>query len=236
MSANFSLVRKKDLTDNPTARVPVCLCLDTSGSMNSRDTENGNSRIDELQNGVDLFYRSIQDDEVAVYSAEICIVEFNSHAKCLIDFANINRQSERPKLTASGNTFMGEGVNLALDLLNQRKAEYKDAGVDYFQPWLVLMSDGDSNGDAAELARSIGRTVELVLNKRLTVFPIAIGKDADIELLSRYSPNRTPLRLKEMRFCEFFSWLSKSIVKTSQSTPGEKLFLDMDGVKGWAEL
>ena len=54
-------------------------------------------------------------------------------------------------LTANGNTPMGEGVRLALDLLDKRKQEYKDKGVDYYQPWLVLMSDGQPNGNVAIL-------------------------------------------------------------------------------------
>ena len=33
---------------------------------------------------------------------------------------------------------MGEGVTLALDLLKKRKQEYKDKGVDYYQPWLAF--------------------------------------------------------------------------------------------------
>lgn len=32
---------------------------------------------------------------------------------------------------------MGEGVNLALGLLEKRKQEYKDKGVDYYRPWLI---------------------------------------------------------------------------------------------------
>ena len=30
---DFNLLRKQDLVENPTARVPICLCLDTSFSM-----------------------------------------------------------------------------------------------------------------------------------------------------------------------------------------------------------
>lgn len=30
---NNMLIRIQDLVENPTARVPICLCLDTSGSM-----------------------------------------------------------------------------------------------------------------------------------------------------------------------------------------------------------
>jgi uncharacterized protein YegL len=42
--------------------------------------------------------------------------------------------------------------------------------------------------------------------------------------------------LQGLNFREFFAWLSKSVSKVSQSTPGDKIQLDTDGIKGWAEL
>ena len=71
---NNKLLRMEDLVNNPTARVPVCLCLDTSGSMDG-------DPIRELRAGVKLFYDAIRDDEVALYSAEICIVTFGGSAE-----------------------------------------------------------------------------------------------------------------------------------------------------------
>jgi uncharacterized protein YegL len=252
---NNMLVRIEDLVNNPTPRVPICLCLDTSGSMGAVTGEctptgetiyedgkewklvtGGTSRISELQNGIITFYDAIKDDEMAVYSAEICIVEFNNDANCLIDFANIERQEELPELAAHGNTSMGEGVNLALDLLDKRKSEYKEKGVDYYQPWLVLMTDGESNGSSSELSRAIERTKEMVEKKKLTVFPIGIGDEAGMETLKKFSPKRPPLKLQGLKFQEFFSWLSQSVSRTSQSIPGEKVQLDVEGIKGWGEL
>lgn len=229
MYNNNLLLRQEDLVNNPTARVPVCLCLDTSGSMNG-------SPIDELNEGVRLFYEAIREDETAMYSAEISIITFGGNAELVEDFANIDRQPEAPLLRAEGLTPMGEAVNLALDCLERRKQEYKDKGVDYYQPWLVLMTDGAPNGLASELTRAINRTVEMVNGKKLTVFPIGIGKDADMEVLKQFSPSRNPLKLQELKFREFFAWLSKSVSRTSQSTPGEKVPLDVDGIKGWGEL
>ncbi len=251
------LVRLQDLVNNPTARVPVCLCLDTSGSMGRivggevqqtgqqvyRDGQlwnvvtGGVSAIDELTEGVKTFYEELRSDEVAQYSAEVCIVTFGGTAPQLImDFANIERQAELPQLVADGDTPMGEAVNLALDCLEKRKNEYKEKGVDYYQPWLVLMTDGTPNGNAGELVRAIDRTVEMVNGKKLTIFPIGIGDEADMDTLAQFSPQRTPLRLKGMHFREFFQWLSQSVSRTSMSMPGEKIKLDMDGIKGWGEL
>ncbi|MDQ0153643.1 uncharacterized protein YegL [Moryella indoligenes] len=226
---NNLLVRLEDLVNNPTARVPVCLCLDTSGSM-------GGVPIDELNEGVRLFYEAIREDETALYSAEVSIVTFGGNAKCIVDFASLEVQPNAPTLTADGMTPMGEAVNMGLDLLEQRKDEYKDRGVDYYQPWLVLMTDGAPNGDSAELSRAINRTVDLVNQKKLTVFPIGIGSDADMDVLAQFSPKRPPLKLQGLKFREFFAWLSKSVSKTSQSTPGESVKLDVEGIKGWGEL
>ena len=226
---NNLLVRLEDLVNNPTARVPVCLCLDTSGSMSGMP-------IDELNEGVRLFYEAIREDETALYSAEVSIVTFGGSAQCIVDFASLEVQPNAPTLTADGMTPMGEAVNMGLDLLEQRKDEYKDRGVDYYQPWLVLMTDGAPNGDSAELSRAINRTVDLVNQKKLTVFPIGIGSDADMDILAQFSPKRPPLKLQGFKFREFFAWLSKSVSKTSQSTPGESVKLDVEGIKGWGEL
>ena len=252
---NNALLRIEDLVNNPTPRVPICLCLDTSASMGAvvgdyvatgetvfRDgrtwnvVTGGTSRISELQRGVEQFYTAIRQDEISVYSAEICIVTFDSKATCVADFANIERQPNVPVLTPNGDTAMGEGVNLALDLLEKRKQEYQNSGVDYYQPWLVIMTDGVPNGNPAEFERAAQRTSTLVNEKKLTVFPIGIGNEPDMSALNRFSPNRQALRLQGLKFNAFFEWLSKSVAKTSQSTPGEKITLDLEGIKGWAEL
>ena len=226
---NNLLVRLEDLVNNPTARVPVCLCLDTSGSMDGKP-------IQEFNEGVRLFYEAIREDETALYSAEISIVTFGGTATCVADFANLERNPDAPILKANGMTPMGEAVNLGLDLLERRKDEYKDRGVDYYQPWLVLMTDGEPNGDKDELQRAIERTVKMVDDKKLTIFPIGIGSSADMDVLAKFSPKRTPLKLKGLNFREFFAWLSKSVSKTSQSMPGEDVKLDFEGIKGWGEL
>ena len=250
-----NLLRIQDLVNNPTPRVPICLCLDTSGSMDAVEGDctptgetvfedgrvwnivtGGTTRIQELQKGIELFYEAIREDEIAVYSAEICIVTFDSTAKCILDFANIERQNDIPVLRASGDTAMGEGVNLALDLLEQRKQEYSDKGVDYYQPWLVLMTDGVPNGSAYELEQASDRIKEMTDKRKLTVFPIAIGAEADLSALARLSPKRAPLKLQGLKFREFFEWLSRSVSRTSQSTPGETIKLDLEGLKGWADL
>ncbi|MGB9687511.1 vWA domain-containing protein [Thermogutta sp.] len=221
------VVQIQDLLENPTHRVPIALCLDVSGSM-------AGEPIEELNRGVRLFLDSLREDPIARFSAEVAIVTFSDSAVLQLDFQSLDRIIEPPILSASGQTDLGGGVLLALMLLQNRKHQYQQAGVDYFQPWLVLMTDGqpttEEHPKAAEEVRKLER------EGRLVVFPIGIGPNADMAVLAMFSEKRRPLRLRGLNFREFFAWLSKSVVRVSQSRPGEKITLDLDGIKGWAEL
>ena len=120
----------KNLVSNPSARVPVCLCLDVSGSMDGLP-------IQELNEGVRQFYQAIKEDETALYAADICVITFGgTEPVCLRDFSGLDQQPEVPMLSAGGMTPMGEAINLGLDLLERRKEQFRSVGVDYFQPWL----------------------------------------------------------------------------------------------------
>ncbi|VVM68893.1 hypothetical protein PS631_01699 [Pseudomonas fluorescens] len=219
------ILSQEDLVDNPTARVPICLVLDVSGSMAGQP-------IQELQAGVQMFYEAIRADEVAQYAAEISIVTFGSQATREVDFMAIDRQ-DVPALVASGTTAMGQGVNLALDLLEVRKSDYQRAGVDYYQPWMVVMTDGEPTDDIRTASE---RILELSKAKKLTVFPIAIGAAANLDTLALLSPGRPPMRLKGLNFKEFFMWLSRSVSRVSQSTPGETVTLDVNGIAAWGQV
>ena len=216
----------EDLIKNPTARVPVVLCLDTSSSMEG-------DPIRELAEGVALFYGSIFDDEIARYSAEIGVVTFGyGGVRRAADFGPVEREPFLD-IQAGGSTPMGEAVCKALDMLEDRKREYQNAGVDYFQPWLVLMTDGRPNDDTRLAIRRIG---DIVQDRKLSVFPIGIGPYADMDTLRQFSPERDPLRLRGLEFRKFFEWLSASVQRVSASTPGQDVPLDTGSIKGWGTV
>ena len=224
--ANSMKLDDTDLIDNPTTRVPVVLCLDTSASMQGE-------KINELNLGVKRFFNAVKDDDIAKYSVELCIVTFNTIAKKILDFANIDRQVsafEHITLEAFGSTAMGAAVKLSLELLEDRKKEYQDKGVDYWQPWLVLMTDGQPTDSTEESSQMVS---EMVKNKKITIFPIGIGDGANMARLKQFSPKREPLKLKGLMLSEFFDWLGKSVKSTSQSAPGTAVKLPPIG---WAEL
>lgn len=217
-------IRQNDLITNPSARVAVCLVLDTSSSMRGKP-------IDELNKGVKLFIEAIQNDEIARYAAEVAIVTFGGVVNVHCDFQSIERL-EFTDLTTQGSTPMEEAVLKAIDLLDKRKEEYVSKGVDYYQPWMVIMTDGYPD---VEPKLSSEKTYQMAVNKKLSCFQIGIGEYADMKILAKFSP-RTPLRLKGLNFEGFFEWLSKSIQVVSHSTVGDEIALDTTTISSWGTL
>jgi len=234
-------LRRADLIENPTARVPICLVLDNSPSMSGEIekgslTEQTNPRpIDELNAGLKLFIKELQEHEIARYSAEVAVVTFSSKPVQLVDFDSIT-ETLLPDIIVEeiGGTCLGIAVDSALKLLDQRKREYKDAGVDYFQPWLVIITDGRPTDHSHLLVAP--KVADLVRSKKLTIFPIGVGTGCDLLDLEMFSPSRKPLRLKELRFREFFEWLSQSVTAVSESMPGETIKLPLDKIDSWGTL
>ena len=217
-----------DLVNNPATRVAICLCLDSSGSMDGE-------KLDELNRGIREFYTAIRNDRVALSSAELCVVSFGEDVRALNDFTTLDNQEDCQIAQAWGGTPMGEGVKLALQKLEERRQQYKNAGVEYYQPWLVIMGDGAPNYDSP-VDEASKETTDLESQKKLSVFSIGIGNDADMEVLSKFSKKRPALKLQGLKFSEFFEWLSASVAAVSRSQPDETVKLDIDGLKGWAEL
>ena len=252
------IIRIQDLLDNPDTHVPVCLCLDTSGSMMTTvggtltgrkkfidGTEydvvtGGITRLETLQKGIQLFYDAIYEDESARYAAEISIVTFDDEARVLTDFSRVEYNDVRepvPVLMTKDRTALGAGVNCALDRLEQRKQEYKDKGVDYYQPWLVIMTDGENNGSAQELDRARRRIHDLVKDNKLSVYPFIIGTDEGIGTLASLSPKQKPMKIEVTQMKGLFRWLGKSIANVSSGSLGtfKPITLDEFEVTGWDE-
>ena len=225
MNYNTMLAGLRDLVDNPTPRVPVALCLDVSSSMMGQP-------IQELNAGLQQFLDELRQDDLTCSAAEAAVVTFGSGAACVADFATVD-QLQVAELQANGLTYMGEGLELALDLLEQWKARYKTSGVDYYQPILVVMSDGCPNGDPRVLHRAIDRIGQLTAGRRLTVVAVGLGEQADMEQLRRIGGHRT-VQLQGLQFREFFTWLSQSVSQVSASTPGDEPDVDLAALQSLA--
>ena len=104
--------------------------------------------IDALNDGLKAFQQDLQEAALARRRVEIAIVTFgNNGYQTLQDFTSAG-QFAAPTLQAGGGTPMGEAINVALDLVDERKKTYKENGILYYQPWIFMITDGAPNSSS----------------------------------------------------------------------------------------
>jgi uncharacterized protein YegL len=210
-----------EFVENPENRCPVILLLDTSSSMSGQP-------IKELSRGVGVFKEDVQRDTKASLSVEVAIVSFGP-VQLLQDFVTID-QLTPPQLEAEGYTPMGEAVEYAVGLLEGRKEIYKANGIQYYRPWIFLITDGaptDSWQKAAQLIRQ-GEA-----DRKFCFFAVGV-EGADMKTLRQIAPpERPPVLLNGIDFQPLFVWLSTSMKRVSSGKVGEVMALPP---VGWGQI
>ncbi|MFO7622751.1 MAG: hypothetical protein R6V73_00225, partial [Anaerolineales bacterium] len=155
-----------EFADNPEPRCPVVLVLDTSGSMKGEPILQLNTALRDfsaaLKNdrlaslrvelAIITFGKGVRaidvrsglpDETDDIESSAMLVrpqtieIEFDAGKT----FATVD-QFRSPVLDAQGDTPMGEAMRRALELIQDRKEIYKQNGLDYFRPWIFLITDG----------------------------------------------------------------------------------------------
>ncbi len=211
-----------EFVENPEPRCPVILLCDTSGSMSGEP-------IEALNAGLAAFQKDVYKDEIASLRVELALVTFGP-VRLTQDFVTIDNFTP-PRLTASGVTPMGEAIEYALDLLEQRKETYKTNGVQYYRPWVFLVTDGaptDSWQNAAYRIR------EAEAQRRMLFFAVGV-EGADMNKLRQIAlPERPPVLLNGLDFSSMFQWLSTSMKRVSSSKVGGSM-VSLPAV-GWGQI
>lgn len=251
-----NLLEQAEFADNPEPRCPVALVLDTSGSMQGEPIKELNEGLQQFASALkndslaslrvevavvtfggrvralDVRGETSETREITRFNPRALMVQandqeipFDAHRA----FVTVDRFVP-PVLSAHGETPMGEAVQRSLALLRERKEVYKQNGLDYFRPWIFVITDGKPTDKGWEAAADQIKQEEL----RKGVLFYAVGvQGADMNVLNRFSTVRPPLKLKGLAFNDLFMWLSKSLSVVAHSRPGEQAPLPP---VGWGEV
>jgi uncharacterized protein YegL len=223
MEMNFSEQVKfgaDSFADNPEPRCPCLLLLDTSYSMNG-------APINELNRGLVAFKDELATDSLAMKRVEVGIVTFGP-VEIIHSFQSASI-FDPPHLAINGDTPMGTAITQGIEMVRQRKAEYRANGIAFYRPWIFMITDG---APTDKWHSAIAEIREGETSKSFAFFAVGV-EGADMNILKQISV-REPLKLQGLRFRELFMWLSNSMKSVSHSVPGEQLKLEAP--KGWAEI
>lgn len=216
-------------------RLPVCFCIDMSGSMGfvdesmgkvsaspnsqeiivdnerARMTSEGVSYIEEVEDGIKKFYEAILDDDCACDSCECAIVTFNNKATLLEGFDSVENRAV-PQLfgNTDGETYLSSGIEKCLEVLDGRIKEYDAYRIKRYKPWLVIFSDGKATDDVNDIQEKLMR---LQNAGDLTVFIMALPHmEKDIAQYLRGFSKNPPIECDNPdRIKSFFAFLAKSV-------------------------
>jgi uncharacterized protein YegL len=210
----------ESFADNPEPRCPCVLLLDTSGSMSGMP-------IQQLNAGIATFKDELLADPLATKRVEVAIVTFGP-VNLESDFHTVSNFYPK-QLTTGGDTPMGAAISMGISLVAKRKQDYKNAGIAYFKPWIILITDGSPTDGWRNAAAQVK---EGEAGKNFAFFAIGV-ESANFETLKQISV-REPLKLKGLMFREFFMWLSASMKMVSSKNPGSNI--NLLPPSGWADL
>lgn len=210
-------INTDELAANAVTKVSVVLVLDASSSMNQNDA------VNQLNQGVEFLGEALLTDKIAKHSVELAIVTFADKAEVHLDFTPISDEPFIPKILGDGLTSMGEAIELAMGILEERKNYYKSTSQHYYQPMMILLTDGMATDDISTASKL---TKKAESEGKLTLFAIGCGKGIDESELKRLSNRDMIIGVQSPKyFQDMFEWISNSIKAITSSQIGDKITL-----------
>jgi uncharacterized protein YegL len=189
------------------AHLACVLLLDTSYSMSGTPIESLNQALQDFKEKVSM-------DEMAQKRVDVAIIEFNSSARVVQDFTPISQMTP-VTLQATGATAMGEGINMAIDMVKERNRFYNSLGTPVFKPWIFMITDGAPTDDIESAISRIQEEERKGSHGKLKFFALGISTGYDKNTLFRLT--KRVMELKDTDFSGIFNWMSESMVSISVS-------------------
>lgn len=199
--------------------LPVIVLADVSGSM----SENG--KIDALNEALKSMILSFANESRLRAEIQVGLITFGGvAAREHLPVVAANRIDGVEAFKASGGTPMGSAFDLALKLLEDTEKIPSRA----YRPVLVLVSDGAPTDD---WEASLDALKSSVRAQKASRFAMAIGADADKEMLAHFANDREAPVFEASGardIVRFFRAVTMSVVvRSASATPDMSQSLDL---------
>jgi uncharacterized protein YegL len=187
-------------------------------------------RIRLLNAGLKALEEDLKSDPIAAKRGRVLVITYGGDDQVEIAPWQDAMDFSAPVLTANGRTPMAAAVVAALDAIEAQKVEMRAAGVSYKRPIMMLMSDGNPTDEWESVAERCRAAEEA---KHVNVMAIAVGEEADKDVLDQFSVKQA-VKLDGLKFKELFVWLSQSVRAVSRATKGE--IAQLPSTSGWTQI
>lgn len=192
-----------EFAGNPDPRAACMLLLDASKSMSG-------APIAALTEAIRGFHADLLEDPLARRRIELSAVAFGGNVRVLQPFALVEN-FQPPELVADGVTPMGQALVQGMRMLKARKEVYRAEGILYYQPWMVLITDGEPTDAWQTAAQAVRREVD---ERKLVFYGVGVA-NANLQVLQTVTDQ--VFHLEGLKFRELFRWISESQKNISRS-------------------
>ncbi|MGC4192687.1 MAG: VWA domain-containing protein [Thermomicrobiales bacterium] len=220
-------VTVKVLDGRQRPKVALMIVMDTSGSMNYDPSASGTSKIDLAKQGVLTAASALAPGD------QIGVIAFNDEPSWALPMTTLTGNGDQQHiaaaidpLNASGGTEIYPALRLAYDSMRNVDADVRH---------IILLSDGRSQTGTTD---SYERLVKDTGDDRITLSAVAVGSDADLDLLQtlaktgggRYHYASKPEEIPNITFQEAQSVGSQSVIRGAFTPIQQQPSTILDGI------
>ena len=184
--------------------LPVILLLDTSGSMNG-------DKIEVLNESVSEMIAELTSVDAGHGFITLTVIAFGGEAASIIERNVPVGSIGFTPLKASGRTPMGQAFTLARELVEDRD----EISSRSYRPTIALVSDGQP---VPALDDELQALVDSDRGSKSSRFALAVGADADREMLARFASNGNVHEASEAtEIRHFLQWVTNTVSQVTLS-------------------
>lgn len=209
MFERFSTSARPVLTDSPRKRRLVLFLVDASESTSEKAAGDTVSKDKRFFEGLECAEKVFAADPTFSRIGRIATVYFNSDM-CVTPFVDLSHWKASPP-SPYGQTYLGEALKVALDLVEQDVQQLAQAGLQIDVPQIVLISDGIPFGESQNvLMASIEQAREAELSGDVDFTTIGV-EESDRQHLAQLGFKNPPRIVADTDWKETFTWVSRRV-------------------------